>query len=176
MQSSGTSVSSELLQLIPLHSVHTSLHCRPCCRHVPLQSMQSSGTSGSSELLQLVHLHSVHTSLHCRPGCRHVHLFVLHSFLQLQDMMSSSSAGAAGLSVCIGRHFPSTMCTTILLASYCHLFLSSTLHDSTIEGCGTLQPLRSLAEYLVPHAMCLYTYYHSAGMHISLMEFMVVCH
>ena len=78
-----------------------------------------------------------HTSLQCRPCCRHVHLFVLHSFLQLQDMMSSSSAGAAGLSVCIGRHFPSTMCHPILLASYCHLFLSSTLHDSTLECCVT---------------------------------------
>ena len=74
------------------------------------QPMQSSGTSGSSELLQLVPLHSVHTSLQCRPCCRHVHLFVLHSFLQLQYMMSSSSAGAACLTVCIGRHFPSTMC------------------------------------------------------------------
>ena len=87
-----------------------------------LQSMQSSGTSGSSELLELVPLHSVHTSLQRRPCSRHVHLFVLHSFLQLQDMMSSSFAGAAGLPVCIGRHFPSTMCHPILLASYCHLF------------------------------------------------------
>ena len=51
-----------------------------------------------------------HTSLQIWPCCRHVHLFVLHIFLQLQYMMSSSSAGAAGLSVCIGRHFPSTMC------------------------------------------------------------------
>ena len=45
--------------------------------------------------------------------------------------------------------------TPILMASYCHLFLSSTLHDSTLEGCGILQPLRSVAEYVVPHAMCL---------------------
>ena len=51
-----------------------------------------------------------HTSLQIWPRCRHVHLFVLHISLQLQYMMSSSSAGAAGLSVCIGRHFPSTMC------------------------------------------------------------------
>ena len=104
---------------------------------------------------QLVPLHSVHTSLQCMSCCRHVHLFVLHSFLQLQDMMSSSYAGAAVLSVCNGRQFPSTMCHPIFLASYCHLFLSSTLHDSTLEGCGTLQPLRSVAEYVVPHVMCL---------------------
>ena len=132
-----------------------------CCRaNIAqwLQSMQPSGTSGSSELLQLVPLHSVHTSLHCRLCCRHVHIFVLHSFLQLQHMMSSSSAGAAGLSVCIGRYleiFHPRCATPILLASYCHLFLSSTLHDSTLEGCGTLQPLMSVAEYVVPHAVCL---------------------
>ena len=123
--------------------------------------MQSSGTSGSSELLQLVPLHSVHTSLHCRPCCRHVHLFVLHSFLQLQDMMSSSSAGAAGLSVCIGRHFPSTMChphySGFILSPFPFQYIT---YDSTLEGCGTLQPLRSVAEYVVPHAMCLWKSYH----------------
>ena len=38
-----------------------------------------------------------------RPCCRHVHLFALHSFLQRSThMMSGSSAGSAGLSVCIG--------------------------------------------------------------------------
>ena len=29
------------------------------------------------------------------------------------------------------------------------------IDDSTLEGCGTLQPLRSVAEYVVPHAMFL---------------------
>ena len=32
---------------------------------------------------------------------------------------------------------------------------TTTLHDSTLEGCGTLQPLRSVTEYVVPHAMFL---------------------
>ena len=94
-----------------------------------------------------------HTSLQIGPCCRHVHIFVLHNFLQLQYMMSSSSAGGAGLSVRLVDIFHPQCATPILLASYCHLFLSSSLHDSTLESCGTLQPLRSVAEYMVQHAM-----------------------
>ena len=71
-------------------------------------------------------------------------------------MMSSSSAGAAGLSVGIGGHFPSTMCQPhsagFILSHFPFQYI---LHDSTLEGCGTMRPLRSVAEYVVPHAMFL---------------------
>ena len=69
-------------------------------------------------------------------------------------MMSSSSAGAACQSALVDIFHP--QCAThILLASYCHLFLSCTLHASTLEGCGTLHPLRSVVEDVVPYAMFL---------------------
>ena len=52
----------------------------------------------------------------------------------LHDMMSGSSAGSAPLSVDIGRHLPSNMYNPIptILASYWHIFLSSTLYDSVL--------------------------------------------
>ena len=59
---------------------------------------------GNSELLLIVGLplHYVGTSLQCKPCCRIVHIFALHN-LQVQQMMSNSSAGAVGLSVSVGR-------------------------------------------------------------------------
>ena len=55
----------------------------------------------------------------------------------------------------LGEGLFTTYDTLILLASYCNLFHSSTSRDSRLKGCGTLQPLRSVAEYVVPNAMCL---------------------
>ena len=63
-------------------------------------------------------------------------------------MMSGSSAGSATLSVDIGRHFISNMYNPFptRLASCWHLFLSSTLYDSILEGYGTFQLPRLVAE------------------------------
>ena len=118
--------------------------------------MQSSATSGSSELLQLVHLHSVThhckyghvvdmcTSLCCTVSCN----YKIRCLAVLQVPQACQSV--------LVDIFHLQCATHILLASYCHIFLSSTLHDSTLEGCGTMQPLRSAGEYAVPHAMFLW--------------------
>ena len=67
----------------------------------------------------------------------------------LQDMMPGCSAGSAGLSVCIGSHFPLEIYNPHSSCFILAFFISSKLYDSLLKGCCTFQLLRLVEEYVV---------------------------